>query len=284
MLDTEKEVWTTVIKPKTSLLDIDFKELIRYKDLNQLFVKRNIITQYKQTILGPLWFFISPIMTTLIYMVVFGGIAKMSTDGLPQPLFYLSGICLWNYFSVSLTKTTNTFIENQNIFGKVYFPRLIMPISTIVSSLFTFAIQLMLFISVYVYYLLKGYSIAPNIYILLVPVLVIMLSGLSLGFGIIISSWTTKYRDLSILFTFIVQLWMYATPVIYPLSMMSPRKQWFAALNPVTSIVETFKYATMGTGTFNWGHLGYSFVFMCVVLGLGIVIFNKVQRSFMDIV
>jgi len=284
MANTEKETWTTVIKPKTGLFDIDFKELIRYKDLNQMFVKRNIITLYKQTILGPLWFIINPILTTIMYMVVFGRIAKISTDGLPQPLFYLAGICLWNYFSTCLTKTSTTFIDNQNIFGKVYFPRLIMPLSIIISSLVTLAIQMMLFVAAYIYFLLHGCPIAPNIYILLVPALIIMLAGLSLGFGILISSWTTKYRDLTIFFTFVVQLWMYATPVIYPLSVMPPHQQRIAALNPVTSIVETFKYATTGTGTFSWAHLAYSFVFMCVVLGAGIVVFNKVQRSFMDTV
>ncbi|MDR1683622.1 MAG: ABC transporter permease [Candidatus Symbiothrix sp.] len=280
----EKEHWTTVIKPKTGLFDIDFKELARYKDLWQMFIKRDIVTQYKQTILGPLWFFINPILTTIMYMVVFGGIAKIPTDGLPQPLFYLSGICLWNYFSVCLLKTSTTFKDNENIFGKVYFPRLVMPISTVTSCLYVFGIQLLLFIVVYIYYLFIGVSIAPNIYLLLLPVLVIMLAGLSLGFGVLTSSLTTKYRDLSILFSFIVQLWMYATPVIYPLSMMSPQKQMIAALNPVTSIVETFRYATLGTGTFSWWQLGYSFIFMCVVLGFGIVVFNKVQRSFMDTV
>jgi lipopolysaccharide transport system permease protein len=278
------ELKRTIIKPKTGLFDIDFQELIQYKDLWRMFIKRDIITQYKQTVLGPLWFFINPIMTTVMYMVVFGGIAKISTDGLPQPLFYLSGICMWNYFSTCLTKTSTTFIDNQNIFGKVYFPRLIMPMSTVTSALFTFGIQLLLFIVIYVFYIINGVPVAPNIHILLLPVLIIMLAGLALGFGIITSSLTTKYRDLSILFTFIVQLWMYATPIIYPLSMMSPKKQWIAALNPVTSIIETFKYATMGTGTFSWYQLGYSFGFMCVVLGIGIVVFNKVQRSFMDTV
>ncbi|MDR2859821.1 MAG: ABC transporter permease [Mediterranea sp.] len=280
----EKETWNTVIKPQAGLFDIDFKELFRYRDLWRMFIKRDIVTQYKQTILGPLWFFINPILTTVMYMVVFGGIAKISTDGLPQPLFYLSGICLWNYFSTCLLKTSSTFKDNENIFGKVYFPRLIMPMSTVTSSLYIFGIQLMLFIAFYVYYLVIGANIFPTIYILLLPVLVIMLAGLSLGFGIIVSSLTTKYRDLSILFTFIVQLWMYATPVIYPLSTMSPEKQMIAALNPVTSIVETFRVATLGTGTFSWYQLGYSFVFMCVVLGFGIVVFNKVQRSFMDTV
>ncbi len=284
MTDTEKERWTTVIKPKAGLFDIDIKEIISYKDLIQMFVKRDIVTQYKQTILGPAWLFANPILTTIMYMVVFGGIAGISTDGLPQPLFYLSGICLWNYFSICLNKTSNTFVENEYIFGKVYFPRLVMPVSTVISCLITLGIQLLLFVAVYAYYMIRGYAIAPNMHILLTPILIIMLAGLSLGFGIIISSMTTKYRDLRNLFSFFVQLWMYATPIIYPLSVMSPQKQWIAALNPVTSIVETFKYAMLGKGTFSWMQLGYSFVFMCVVLAVGIVIFNKVQRSFMDTV
>ena len=284
MTDPKKETWTTVIKPKAGLLDIDFKEIISYKDLSQMFVKRDIVVQYKQTVLGPLWFFINPILTTMMYMVVFGGIAGIPTDGLPQPLFYLSGICLWNYFSTSLQSTSNTFTDNEYIFGKVYFPRLIMPVSTIISCLVRLGIQLLLLAAVYAYYVIQGFQIAPNIYILLTPVLIVMLAGLSLGFGIIVSSMTTKYRDLRNLFSFIVQLWMYATPIIYPLSMMSPQNQWIAALNPITSIVETFKYAILGHGTFSWAHLGYSFGFMCVALAVGIVIFNKMQRSFMDTV
>lgn len=280
----KEEKWTTIIKPKTGLFDIDFKELFRYRDLWRMFVKRDIITQYKQTILGPLWFFLNPLLTTVIYMVVFGGIAGIPTDGLPQPLFYLSGICLWNYFATCLNKTSTTFNDNQNIFGKVYFPRLVMPLSTVTSNLFVFGIQLLLFTLVYVYYIFTGVPVKPNIYILLLPLLIIMLAGLALGFGIIISSLTTKYKDLSILFTFIVQLWMYATPIIYPLSLMSPQRQWLMALNPVTPIVETFKYATLGQGVFSWLQLGYSFLIMCIVMGLGIVIFNKVQRSFMDTV
>jgi len=284
MNNIQKETWSTVIKPKASLFDIDFKEIISYTDLIQMFVKRDIVTQYKQTILGPAWLFANPILTTIMYMVVFGGIAKISTDGLPQPLFYLAGICLWNYFSTCLNKTSSTFVSNENIFGKVYFPRLVMPISTVTSCLITLGIQLSLFIAVYVYYVIQGVHIALNIYILLTPVLIIILAGLSLGFGIIISSMTTKYRDLTNLFSFFVQLWMYATPIIYPLSVMSPKKQWIAALNPVTSIVETFKYATLGQGTFSWAQLGYSFGFMCAVLAMGVVIFNKVQRSFMDTV
>lgn len=277
--------WTTVIRPRTGLLEIDFREIVRYRDLCRMFVCRNIVTQYKQTILGPLWFFINPLLTMAMYMIVFGGIAGISTDGLPQPLFYLAGICLWNYFSTCLNQTSATFVTNQNIFGKVYFPRLVMPVSTVLSNLFTLGIQLLLFTLVYLFYaLFTGAQVAPNGYILLVPVLILMLAGLALGFGIIVSSLTTKYRDLSIFFTFAVQLWMYVTPVIYPLSVMSPEKQWIAAINPLTSVFEAFKYGVLGTGTFDWGQLGYSFAFMCVVLGIGIVLFNRIQRSFMDTV
>lgn len=276
--------FTTIIKPKNRLFEVDFKEIWRYRDLLFMFVKREIITQYKQTILGPAWFFIQPALTTVMYMVVFGGIAGIPTDGLPQPMFYLAGIVCWQYFADCLNKTSTTFTANQSIFGKVYFPRLIVPFSIVTSNLLRMFIQLILFVIVYLYYLFIGVSVAPNIYILLFPVLILMLAGLSLGFGIIISSMTTKYRDLTILFTFVVQLWMYATPIIYPLSTMSPKRQWIMALNPVTSIVETFKYGTMGVGTFNWSQLGYSFGFMIVILIIGVVVFNKVQRSFMDTV
>jgi len=276
--------YTTVIKPKNKLFDVDFKEIWAYRDLFTMFVKRDIITSYKQTVLGPLWFFIQPALTTLMYMVVFSGIAGISTDSLPQPMFYLAGIVCWQYFSDCLNKTSSTFTANQGMFGKVYFPRLIVPLSTVASNLVRMGIQFLLFIIVYVYYLILGVHVAPNIYILLLPVLILMLAGFALGFGIIISSMTTKYRDLSILFSFIVGLWMYATPVIYPLSYMSPKRQWIMALNPITSILEAFKYGTMGVGTFSWAQLSYSFVFMIVLLAIGIVVFNKVQRSFMDTV
>ena len=248
--------YNTVIKPKNKLFDVDFKEIWQYRDLFTMFVKRDIITQYKQTVLGPLWFLIQPVLNTIIFMVVFGGIAKISTDGLPQALFYMIGIVTWNYFSDCLNKTSSTFTANQGIFGKVYFPRLIVPLSTVASGLIRLGIQFLLFVVVYAYYLIIGTKIAPNIYILLIPVLILMLAGLSLGFGIIISSMTTKYRDLTILFTFVVQLWQYATPVMYPLSMIPEKYRWVVAINPVTSIVETFKYATMGVGTFSWGELG----------------------------
>ena len=279
------EKYSTLIEPKTSLLSVDFKEIWRYRDLFSMFVKRDIITQYKQTILGPAWFFIQPLLTMVMYMIVFGGIAGISTDGLPQALFYLAGILCWQYFADCLNKTSSTFTTNQNIFGKVYFPRLIVPFATVSSNLVRLFIQLFLFLVVYVYYLVVGVDVAPNWYVLLFPVLVLMLAGLALGFGIIISSMTTKYRDLTILFTFVVQLWMYATPIIYPLSTITNETvRTVMLLNPITSIVETFKYGALGIGSFSWGALGYSFGFMVVLLAVGIVVFNKVQRSFMDTV
>ncbi len=277
--------YTTIIKPKGKLFEIDFKEIWRYRDLLVMFIKRDIVTQYKQTILGPTWYFIQPALTTIMYMVVFGGIAGISTDGLPQPLFYLAGIVLWQYFSECLNKTSATFTQNQHIFGKVYFPRLISPLSNVLSNLVRMSIQFLLFLIVYVYYVAVGVDVMPNAYALLLPLLIVMLAGLSLGFGIIISSMTTKYRDLTILFTFIVQLWMYATPVIYPLSTISNDKiRMLMGINPLTSIFEAFKYGLLGVGQFSWGGLGYSFGFMVVLLLVGVVVFNKVQRSFMDTV
>ncbi len=277
--------YTTIIKPQSKLFEIDFKEIWRYRDLLVMFIKRDIVTQYKQTILGPTWYFIQPALTTIMYMVVFGGIAGISTDGLPQPLFYLAGIVLWQYFSECLNKTSATFTQNQHIFGKVYFPRLISPLSNVLSNLVRMSIQFLLFLIVYVYYVAVGVDVMPNAYALLLPLLIVMLAGLSLGFGIIISSMTTKYRDLTILFTFIVQLWMYATPVIYPLSTINNDKiRMLMGINPLTSIFEAFKYGMLGVGQFSWGGLGYSFGFMVVLLLVGVVVFNKVQRSFMDTV
>ena len=283
----EKEQgWTTEIRPKDKLLSVDFKEIWRYRDLMMLFVKRNIITQYKQTILGPLWYVIQPLMTTVMYMVVFGGIAKISTDGLPQPLFYLAGISFWQYFSDCLTKTSNTFVNNASIFGKVYFPRLVTPLSDVISNLVRFGIQFALFLIVYIYYFIfTDANIQPNLYALLFPILVIMLAGLALGFGILFSSMTTKYRDLQLLLSFFVSLWMYATPVIYPLSTITnDTLRMVMQLNPLTGIVEFFKYGMLGVGNHEWWMLGYSFGFMVVLLAIGIVVFNKVQKSFMDTV
>lgn len=283
--NTSQTAWTTVIKPHNKLWQIDFKELWQYRDLLSMYVKRDIITQYKQTILGPLWFIIQPLLTTIMYMIVFGGIAGISTDGLPQALFYLAGISVWQYFADCLNKTSSTFITNQNIFGKVYFPRLIAPLSVCISGLVKFGIQVLLFLVVYAYYLIMGVHIAPTIELLLLPVLVLIIAALALGFGIIVSSLTTKYRDLTILFTFVVQLWMYGTPVIYPLSYINNETlKLLMKLNPVTGVVETFKYAFLGVGEFSWGLLAYSAGFAVIILAIGVVIFNKVQRSFMDTV
>ena len=289
----QEEKWDIEIKPKDRLLSVDFKELWRYRDLCSLFVKRNIITQYKQTILGPVWYVVQPALTVIMYMIVFGGIAGIPTDGVPRPLFYLAGTCLWQYFSDCITKTSNTFVENSSIFGKVYFPRLVMPISNVISNLLRFGIQFGFFIIVYIIYYFVDPSCTAHLtwYAALFPLMILMIAGLALGFGTVISSLTTKYRDLQILFTFLIQLWMYATPIVYPLS-QTKSMQWagipvhkLMCLNPVTPVLETFKYGFLGAGEFvGWRWLIYSFVFMCVLLALGVVIFNKVQKSFMDTV
>jgi len=280
----EKE-WTMIIRPQEKLWKINLKEVWAYRDLITLFVKRNIVVQYKQTILGPLWYLIQPVLTVIMNMVVFGGIAHMSTDGIPQALFYMAGNVCWFYFSDCLNQTSNTFVANQGMFGKVYFPRMVVPISTVMSNLLRFGIQLLLFVAIWIYFFASGSDIHLTWTILLVPILVVMLAGLGLGFGILISSMTTKYRDLTILFTFVVQLWMYATPIVYPMSMVTNETlHTIIMLNPMTSIIEAFKYATLGQGYFSWGALGYSFAFMCILMLWGIIIFNKVQRSFMDTV
>lgn len=287
-----------IIRPHHKLWSVDFKEIWRYRDLIVLFVKRNIVVQYKQTILGPLWYIIQPILTVIMNMVVFGGIAKMSTDGVPQALFYMAGNVCWFYFSDCLNQTSSTFTANQSMFGKVYFPRLVVPISTVLSNLLRFGIQVSLFVAIYLYFLCSGAPVhmgmiipaAPLVINILLSVLVlltmvVMLAGLGLGFGILVSSMTTKYRDLTILFTFIVQLWMYATPIVYPLSMVhNPTLRTIILSNPMTSIIEAFKFITLGQGYFSWGALGYSFAFMSLLLLFGVVVFNKVQRSFMDTV
>ena len=281
----KEEQWDKIIKPKRGLLDLNLLEIVKSKDLLFLFVKRDFIAIYKQTILGPLWFFIQPILTTLIFTVVFGKIAGISTDGLPKILFYLSGITFWNYFSECLTKTSNTFIENQNIFGKVYFPRLILPISIVCSSLLKFGIQFLLFMVIWIYYLgHHEYTIEPNVYILLFPLLIILTGLLSLGIGIIITSITTKYRDFRFLIQFGIQLWMYATPIIYPLSSLSGNLKTMAMINPMTSVIETFKFSFLGEGVFSWFHVGYTALFTLITLIFGILLFNKTEQNFMDTV
>ena len=274
------------IRPRERLLHVDLSEIWRYRELFRMLVKRDIVTFYKQTILGPLWFFIQPILTTVMYMVVFGGIARIPTDGIPQPLFYLAGICLWQYIAECLNKTSNTFLANANLFGKVYFPRLIVPLSIVTSNLVRLGIQLLLFLAVLAWYLLcTDAPVHPNGYVLLFPVLVLLLAGLGLGFGILFSSFTTKYRDLTYLLTFFVQLWMYATPVIYPLSTITSARVRTAMLaNPVTPIMEAFKFGILGSGSFSWFSLGYSAICCIALLAVGIVVFNQVQRRFIDTV
>lgn len=281
----QKQYWTMRIRPHERLWHIDLGEIWRYRDLTELFVRRNIVVQYKQTILGPLWYLIQPVLTVIMNMVVFGGIAKMSTDGIPQAIFYMAGNICWFYFADCLNQSSSTFTANQHMFGKVYFPRLVVPIAVVISNLLRFAIQAGLFVVIYLYFFFNGADLAVNWAILLTPVFVVMLAGLGLGFGILISSLTTKYRDFTILFTFIVQLWMYATPIVYPLSMVEEGTlRTLILANPMTSIIEAFKYATLGQGYFSWLSLGYSFLFMSVLLLFSIVIFNKVQRNFMDTV
>ncbi|MBR4497348.1 MAG: ABC transporter permease [Bacteroidales bacterium] len=275
----------TVIKPMSSLLQLNLKDIWHYRDLMMMYVKRNIVTVYKQTILGPLWLVVQPVLTTIMFMFVFGNLAGLSTDGVPGALFYFAGLILWNYFSQCLTGTSGVFIANQNVFGKVYFPRIVVPLATTISNLIQFMIQFAVFVVLYVYYYVTmEVPIVPNVYVVLLPLLVLLCAGLSLGFGIVFSSMTTKYRDLVFLLQFGVQLWMYATPIIYPLNSIPTDKQWIFLLNPVTSIIETFKFGAFGIGVFSWGALVYSFVFMILLLFFGIILFNRIEKSFMDTV
>ncbi len=277
--------WTEIIQPKRSLFDLRLKDVWNYKDLLFMFVKRDFVANYKQTILGPLWFIIQPVLTTLMFTVVFGNFAKISTDGQPKILFYMAGVTIWNYFSDSFNRTSSVFTANASIFGKVYFPRLIVPLSIIVSGLIKFSIQFALFIGTLTYFLFKSnISVHPNIYVLLTPLLLLLMAGLALGAGMIISSMTTKYRDFTYLVTFGVTLLMYATPVIYPIAFLPIKYKSIVMANPLSGIVETFRYAWLGSGTFSWQLLGYSSCFVIILLILGIVIFNKVEKNFMDTV
>jgi len=283
--DLEDIAWSMTIEPQRSLLDLRLGELWRYKDLVMLFVRRDFVSVYKQTVLGPLWYLIQPLLTTITFTVIFGSIASLPTDGLPQFLFYMSGTVVWSYFASCLTKTSETFVQNANLFGKVYFPRLAVPVSILFSNLITFLIQFAMFLVFVLYFVLRGADIHPNgLWIALSPILILMMAGLGLGFGIIISSLTTKYRDLRFLVTFGVSLLMYATPVIYPVSSIPARFQWIILANPMTPIVEAFRYAFLGAGTVNINSLLYSFGFMLVVVILGSIIFNRVEQTFMDTV
>ena len=276
--------WDLVIEPPKGWFDLHLRDLWRYRDLVGLFVRRDFVAVYKQTILGPLWHLIQPLLTTLMFTLVFGRIAGLPTDGVPQFAFYMAGTTVWSYFANCLTRTSNTFIANAGIFGKVYFPRMVVPASTVMSQLIAFAIQFGFFLCFYVFFWLHGAAIRPNWAIGLLPVLLALMAGLGLGFGIVISSLTTKYRDLQVLVGFGVQLWMYATPVIYPLSTMPSRFRWLLVANPMTAVVETFRYGFFGTGTFSWAYLGYSAAFTALLLLAGTAVFNRVERTFMDTV
>lgn len=280
----EKDNWSIEIKPKKKWLDVDLIGIWRYRDLYYMYVKRDIITVYKQTILGPLWFLIQPILTTIMYMFVFGGLAGISTDGIPQPLFYMSGILLWNYFNSAFMVSSNVFTANASVFGKVYFPRLVVPLSGITSNLIKFGIQLILFIAIYLYYYIQGVNLTINWTIILFPILILMIALHAMSWGLIISALTTKYRDLTQLVTFGIQLFMYVTPVIYPLSAAPEKYRMLISFNPLTPIFETFKYSCMGSGSLDWIGLGYSFIVLLITLFLSIIIFNRVERNFMDTV
>lgn len=283
-LDNRQEQWDMVIEPHGHLLDLKLKDVWHYRDLLLLLVKRDFISFYKQTIFGPLWFFIQPIFTTIVFTFVFGNLAKLSTDGIPKPLFYLVGVICWNYFSECLNKTSTVFKDNAAIFGKVYFPRLIMPLSIVLSSLVKFAVQFALMLLVFIYFLIKGADIHPNIYIGLFPFLVVLMAAQGLGLGMIISAMTNKYRDLSFLVTFGVQLLMYAAPVIYPISAAPAKYKALIQLNPMTAIIEWTRYGFLGQGNNDPMQLLYCVIVTFVILFLGVLIFNKVERNFIDTV
>lgn len=277
--------WDIEISPKSSLFDLRLRDTWHYRDLLILLVRRDFVSFYKQTILGPIWFFIQPIITILIYSLVFSSLAGIKTDEIPAPLFYLAGTILWNYFADCLIKTSTVFKDNAVLLGKVYFPRLIMPLSIVLSNLIRFAVQFILFLLLIAYYYARGFAIIPNPVILLFPVLIVIIAALGLGLGMIISAVTTKYRDLAFVVTFGVPLLMYTTTVIYPLSTAVakyPTYSWIIKFNPVTAVIETLRYGFLGKGNFSWELLGYSAGVTAAILFVGIIIFNKVERSFVD--
>ena len=277
--------WDMVILPERKWWDLHLGELWHYRDLVALFVRRDFVAKYKQTVLGPAWHFINPLISSIIFTIIFNRIAGLPTDELPPFLFQLSGNVIWSYFANSLVTTSDTFVSNQGMFGKVYFPRLVIPVSVVISGLISFAIRFVLFLGVLVYYLAAGYSnIVVTPWVATLPLLLVMLAGFGLGWGIIISSLTTKYRDLQVLATFGVQLLMYATPVIYPASMVPQKFQWLYFLNPIAPIIEAFRYAFLGAGTIDIGKLAYSFGFMVISFLIGAMLFNKVEANFMDTV
>lgn len=283
-MNQQNNHWTEVISAKHTLFSINFKELWRYRDLVYMLVRRDFVTSFKQTVLGPIWFFIQPILTTLMFVVIFGRVAGLSTDGAPMMAFYLSGVTLWSYFQSCLTSTSNVFKGNATIFGKVYFPRLVMPLSIVVSNLMRFAVQFLLFLIVVAYYYFVEHSIQPNLWVLATPFLIILMAAFAMGAGMIFSSLTTKYKDFSLLLVFGIQLYMYATPVVIPVSAFPEKYRWIMEINPLTGIFECFKYGYLGVGDFNMNMLIYSTIVIFIILAIGTLIFNKVEKSFMDTV
>lgn len=282
---TETEEWDLVIKPKDHLLDVNLKEIWDYRDLLFLFVKRDFVAQYKQTVLGPLWHIIQPICATAVFVLMFGKIAGIPSDGIRPLLFYMSGLTMWNYFSTCLNTTSSTFVTNAQIFGKVYFPRIIIPLSVVVSNIVKFGIQFLVLLVMMIYYQFRGFPIVVTHSWLIIPLLLFVMAALSLGLGIILSSITTKYRDFAIVLVFIIQLLMFVTPIPYPLSYVS--HYWYAdiiKLNPLTALVEGFRYALFHKGNFTWGLFGYSAGVTAVILFIGLIMFNRVQKTFMDTV
>jgi lipopolysaccharide transport system permease protein len=283
--DTIEETWDLEIKPKTGWLQLNLKEVWRYRDLMLLFVRRDFVAQYKQTILGPIWYLVQPILTTIMFLVIFSRVARIPTDGAHPIVFYMAGITIWTYFSTALTATSNTFVANAGIFGKVYFPRLVTPISIVISNLIRFGIQFFLLLAMMIWFSYRGYPIDFSINWLFLPVLLAVFAALSLGLGIIISSLTTKYRDFTILVTFGIQLLMYATPIAYPLSFLeSSGYAWMIKWNPLSPLVEAFRYILLGKGTFTIETLLYSGGFTAITLLIGIILFNRVEKTFMDTV
>jgi len=280
----KNDTWTTILRPKRGIFDLHLREVWSARDLIMLFVRRDFVSVYKQTILGPLWYLIQPLLTTIVFTVIFGRIAGLPTDGLPPFLFYMSGIVIWSYFAECLNKTSDTFISNANLFGKVYFPRLTVPLSISISNLVSFSIQFLLFLAFTVYFWLEGANVQPNLWVLLTPLLLLMMAGMGLGGGIIVSSLTTRYRDLRFLVGFGTQLLMYATSVIYPVSAVPEKLQPLIELNPLTPIVESFRYAYLGSGTVSINNLLYSLIWTISLLFVGTVIFNRVEATFMDTV
>lgn len=279
-----EQQWDLIIKPKTGWFDIHLGELWRYRDLVGMFVKRDIVTLYKQTILGPLWYIIQPLFTTLVFTIVFGKVAKIPTDNIPPFLFYMSGNVVWGYFATCLGRISDTFNSNAAIFGKVYFPRLTVPLSTVISSLLQFAIQLVLFLGFYFYFMIKGAPILPKWWIIGLPVLLFQMALLGFGMGILVSSMTTKYKDLRFAMGFVIQLWMYATPIVYPLTLVPDWLRPWYVLNPMVAIVESFRYAFLGSGAIQWSYVGVSWLVTLLVLFAGVVLFSRVEKTFMDTV